>query len=419
MTDVPSDAKQTADAVLRRSMAEQPLPPLPDPTAFTVPPELSGARVAIVTTAGLMRPGEAVWTHSDSSFRAFGQDERELMVGHVSMNFDRAGATVDPNVVFPRDRLAELAADGVIGSVAERHLSFMGAGIRGREEVSTLFLDSGPAAAATLRADGVDVVVLTPVCPACSTTVTLLGHVLEAQGLSTIVLASNLRITERAHPPRALYCDFPLGRPLGRPLDPPFQRSVLEAAFALLRVERGPVLEVFPDVIADEADTPMACVLPPRYDPAVHPAVDEARGLRPAWERASREYGTQVGRRVGPDDITTSIASFLDIAAQTPWGDRFADEDEMLQTAMDIRMYYEQAALGLSEHVPAARATEAWFYQSTETGKLLREVVAVLRSSDQERGLSPNGLYYIVPLSQFDADDRVNPPWAPTEQETP
>jgi D-proline reductase (dithiol) PrdB len=62
--------------------------------------------------------------------------------------------------VFPIDRLRELADADRIGSVAPRHLSFMGAQ---HETLTTMRLDSGPAAAKLLRRDGVDVVVLTGV----------------------------------------------------------------------------------------------------------------------------------------------------------------------------------------------------------------------------------------------------------------
>jgi hypothetical protein len=48
----------------------------------------------------------------------------------------------------------------VIGAVAPRHVSFAG---NQPDDVSTIRFDSGPVAAAALRADGVDVVLLTPV----------------------------------------------------------------------------------------------------------------------------------------------------------------------------------------------------------------------------------------------------------------
>jgi D-proline reductase (dithiol) PrdB len=54
-------------------------------------------------------------------------DLRELVMSHVSTNFDRTGFQRDLNVVFPVDRLRELADEGVIGSVASFHYSFMGA----------------------------------------------------------------------------------------------------------------------------------------------------------------------------------------------------------------------------------------------------------------------------------------------------
>jgi hypothetical protein len=53
-----------------------------------------------------------------------------------------------------------MAAQGIIGSVAPRHISFAG---NQPDDVSTIRLDTGPAAATQLRQDGVDVVILTPV----------------------------------------------------------------------------------------------------------------------------------------------------------------------------------------------------------------------------------------------------------------
>ena len=81
-----------------------------------------------------------------------------------------------------------------------------------------------------------------------------LAHVFEAAGLSTVVLASMKEVVERMAPPRALYCEFPLGRPLGRPDDVELQRDVLERALALLDSPESPVLETFPDVITSEVE---------------------------------------------------------------------------------------------------------------------------------------------------------------------
>ena len=129
------------------------------PTPFLTPRPLADAQVAIVTTAGLQVRDQEAFGWFDSSFRVLPGDRRDLVMSHHSQNFDRAGAIADPNVVFPVERLAELAADGLIGSVAPRHVSFMGA----QRELTTLIHESGRAAAALLREQGTDIAILTPV----------------------------------------------------------------------------------------------------------------------------------------------------------------------------------------------------------------------------------------------------------------
>ena len=50
----------------------------------------------------------------------------EILISHVSINFDRTGFQRDLSVVYPIDRLRELAAEGVIGGVAETHFAVLG-----------------------------------------------------------------------------------------------------------------------------------------------------------------------------------------------------------------------------------------------------------------------------------------------------
>lgn len=149
----------SGDQVMREFAAGLPMPEFAE-TAFTTPPALDSATVAIVTSAALHSADDDAFSNTDTSFRMIPTDRRDLILGHWSPNFDRTGFTADLNVVYPVDRLDELAADGIIGAVAPRHVSFAG---NQPDDVSALRLDSGPAAAAQLLADGVDVVVLTPV----------------------------------------------------------------------------------------------------------------------------------------------------------------------------------------------------------------------------------------------------------------
>jgi D-proline reductase (dithiol) PrdB len=78
-------------------------------------------------------------------------------MSHSSVNFDRSGFQEDVNVVFPLDRLRELQADGVVGSVSDYHYAFMGAAPIRAIEAKAREL------AALLKKDRVDAVLLTPV----------------------------------------------------------------------------------------------------------------------------------------------------------------------------------------------------------------------------------------------------------------
>lgn len=126
---------------------------------------MAEAKVALVTTAGLVMPGQAPFDNDvkggDCSFRIIpaDADAASLIDTHRSETFDHSGIRSDPNLAFPLDRLHELARDGRFGHVSERHLSFMGSiTMPGR-----LIRDSAPAAAQLLVDDGVDVALLVPV----------------------------------------------------------------------------------------------------------------------------------------------------------------------------------------------------------------------------------------------------------------
>lgn len=148
------------DAGMRAFAAAMPMPEY-ETSPFVAPPRLSEATVAICTTAGLRVEGDDGWApNADPSYRMLPSDARNLQLVHWSPNFDRAGIAADLNVAYPADRLAEMVADGVVGSVAPFHVSFTG---NQDDTVSRVRLETGPAAAAQLKEQGVDVVLLTPV----------------------------------------------------------------------------------------------------------------------------------------------------------------------------------------------------------------------------------------------------------------
>jgi D-proline reductase (dithiol) PrdB len=107
---------------------------LPCATFATQPwaagPSLSQRRVAIVSTAGVHPKGDRPFTFMpEDLYRLIPGDitASDLTMTHISANFDRTGFQQDWNIVFPLDRLRDLAEIGTIGSVADFHYSFMGA----------------------------------------------------------------------------------------------------------------------------------------------------------------------------------------------------------------------------------------------------------------------------------------------------
>ncbi len=225
----------------------------------------------------------------------------------------------------------------------------------------------------------------------------VLAHVLEEAGIATVVLASMRPVAEKMKVPRTLYCEFPLGRPLGIPGDAEFQHGVLGAAFDLLEAPSGPVLVDYPKVLETD-ETPLACSLPPRYDPDISPSVDEARGLRSAYDRAvARRGATEVGRSIEAGQVPDALADFERVIAGEHWKEVYGPRLDTIAVSHDIRAYYQEAALELADaSAPGARQVEAWFFEDTEAGKTLLAARDALK--DQE---APGGIiFYMVPIGR-------------------
>ncbi|MGA1362109.1 MAG: hypothetical protein ACO36A_04225 [Ilumatobacteraceae bacterium] len=210
----------------------------------------------------------------------------------------------------------------------------------------------------------------------------VLAHVFEAAGIATVVLSSVREMAEKTAPPRALHCEFPLGRPLGRPNDPAFQHDVIARAFALLSEPSGPVLVDHPEVIEADTDA-VACALPPRFDPGLPPCVDEARGLRKAYERTLARRGvTDVGRSISADGVEGALAMLDRIAHGEDWTSVGIPGNNTTALCHDISAYYEEAALELVEGPPpGGRAMEDWFFTRTEAGRTVLAARAAIRDA--------------------------------------
>jgi hypothetical protein len=224
----------------------------------------------------------------------------------------------------------------------------------------------------------------------------VLANIFETAGLATVGISLVRRQAENGRAPRMLHCQFPLGRPLGRPRDPAFQRDVLRRAFA--RVERTdvPVLEDHPVVIDDETGSPAACALPPRHDPDLPPAIDEALGLRNAYQRNLDETGRTMMGRVGTaDDIAELIGAFIALRDGATPADVGWDDAALQAAAQDVRAFYEEAGVQLAD-ATGARQIETWLYTCTETGALLKAAQTALKDA----GAGHATWYYLLPGSQ-------------------
>ena len=105
----------------------------------------------------------------------------------------------------------------------------------------------------------------------------------------------------------------------------------------------------------------------------------------PAWHGAG-----------GADDVPAHLDALARIAnGARP--DQVGLEPALLApAALDIRTYYEEAALALVDHVPAARQAESWLFRSTEAGRVLIAARDALRDAEYPRGV----WFAIVPAGQ-------------------
>ena len=205
-----------------------PLPPLPI-ARMTMPPwqplaaPLAETRVMLVSSAGVhFRTDPPFAPVDDLSFRRIPADTDPKLLRPSHPSPIRRPGLIDLDVVHPAQRLAELAAEGVIGGVTDHHLAMLGA----VKSLVPLVTEMGPAMAADAKAAGAGVVMLVPLCPACHQAIGLLARVLEREGLTTVTVTGAWDITERVRPPRAGFLNYPLGNSLGRPNEPVEQRAI-------------------------------------------------------------------------------------------------------------------------------------------------------------------------------------------------
>ena len=124
---------------------------------WTKPSPANKRRVSIVSTAAISKRNDRPFSWLAKDHRVIHKTDRDLVMTHVAVEFDRSAWQQDLNVIFPLDRLAEMEADHEIGSLADEHYSFMGA-------ADPVTMEKSAREVATrMKDEGVDTVFLIPI----------------------------------------------------------------------------------------------------------------------------------------------------------------------------------------------------------------------------------------------------------------
>lgn len=207
-----------------------PVPVFEPPALTPLRKPVAESTVGLFVSCGAQLPGDPPLLETeDISFRLLHRDTPidRLVVSHKTLV--RKWALEDLNVAYPIDRLKELEADGAFKRLAHTNVSMVGS----IERYTELVEQTVPAIKAVFDAQGVDLVLLLPFCPACHRATAIVARALEARGLPTISTSTLWEMTAAVKPPRPCFLDFPLGCPAGKPHEPAQQRDILRRVFEL------------------------------------------------------------------------------------------------------------------------------------------------------------------------------------------
>ena len=204
-------------------------------------------------------------------------------------------------------------------------------------------------------------------------------------------------------PPRALWLDFPMGRPLGKPNDPDYQNKIIRAAFELFNRSSGPVLEDFPDVIPVK-DGRMGYAIPPEYvinhddvcdiDALLAEVQTEIATLKPSYDKAVAARGrTTVGAsELDIDKMAPYIAEF--VKGEKPKSPRkgLSPIPGLKLVIEDLQAFYSETRTH-RDNIDDIEELGQWFWMETKAGQLIMWLEAVALVSDD------NVLRQIVDMS--------------------
>jgi D-proline reductase (dithiol) PrdB len=202
--------------------------------------DLATAVVTLVTATGVHQhdqepfvtedPGEVTYRVIDGETQA-----SSLRIAHH--HYDHSEADADPNIVFPIDAVRELAAEGVIARLNDKHYSY-GFTTRLKELYETTF----PEIADKIERSKTRLVLMTAGCPeTCHRSIGNLAREIEARGIPTLIISASPAATESVRPPRAMtYEGAEIGRIVARAGDREHAKKVVRAALEMFTHDMPP-----------------------------------------------------------------------------------------------------------------------------------------------------------------------------------
>ncbi|HZQ91369.1 MAG TPA: glycine/sarcosine/betaine reductase selenoprotein B family protein [Terriglobales bacterium] len=120
--------------------------------------KVSEMAIALVSSTGVYLEGQPPFSsNSDESYRVIPGDADPSALRFQHGHYDESDARRDPNSVFPLALLRELAAQGMIGKVSNKHIGFKGFSSDLKAQYEVL----APAIAHEIERSQADAVVLT------------------------------------------------------------------------------------------------------------------------------------------------------------------------------------------------------------------------------------------------------------------
>ncbi|WP_108880975.1 glycine/sarcosine/betaine reductase selenoprotein B family protein [Anderseniella sp. Alg231-50] len=204
---------------------------------------IAKSRVALVTTAALLKPGAGdqgpgaayngaakfhdMWSHPVSPVP-------DVRISHIA--YDRNHTTAeDPRTWFPLEALKQAGLSGRIGSLTTHVYGFP----TNRSQRTNIDKDA-PALLEALADEGTQAAILVANCPVCHQSMSLAARHLETAGIATVIMGCAKDIVEHCGVPRFVFSDFPLGNAAGKPFDEESQHFTLGLALSALEIVSRP-----------------------------------------------------------------------------------------------------------------------------------------------------------------------------------